>query len=48
MGNPEEIGGALDKQYPLGWLILSRVSLIFSILLAVSLVTSLHLSLIHI
>ncbi|MEA5041509.1 permease prefix domain 1-containing protein [Oscillibacter ruminantium] len=42
MGNPEEIGGALDKQYPLGWLILSRVSLIFSILLAVSLVTSLH------
>jgi hypothetical protein len=28
MGNPEEIGRDLNKQYPLGWLVLSRAALI--------------------
>ena len=26
MGDPEEVGRALEKQYPLGWLILSRIA----------------------
>lgn len=33
MGNPEEIGAALNRAYPLGWLVLSRVSLIVTMLL---------------
>ncbi len=33
MGSPEEIGAALNRAYPLGWLVLSRVSLIVTILL---------------
>lgn len=35
MGNPEEIGQALNQQYPLGWLVLSRVSIIGTALLIV-------------
>ena len=33
MGSPEEIGVALNLAYPLGWLVLSRVSLIITVLL---------------
>lgn len=33
MGNPEEIGIELNKQYPLGWLVLSRATLFLSIFL---------------
>ena len=36
MGNPEEIGRDLNKQYPLGWLVLSRAALILIILLSFS------------
>lgn len=32
MGDPEEIGAELNREYPLGWLVLSRVSLILTIL----------------
>jgi hypothetical protein len=32
MGDPEEIGVELNKDYPLGWLVLSRVSLIVTAL----------------
>lgn len=32
MGDPEEIGVELNKDYPLGWLVLSRVSLIMTVL----------------
>ena len=38
MGNPEEIGAELNRDYPLGWLVLSRVSLILTILLSISLI----------
>ena len=38
MGNPEEIGRDLNKQYPLGWLVLSRAALILIILLGFALV----------
>lgn len=33
MGDPEEIGAELNRDYPLGWLVLSRVSLILTILI---------------
>ncbi|BAL00590.1 hypothetical protein OBV_33910 [Oscillibacter valericigenes Sjm18-20] len=33
MGDPEEIGAELNKDYPLGWLVLSRVSLILTVLI---------------
>lgn len=36
MGEPEQIGEELNRNYPLGWLILSRVTLAASIFLAVS------------
>jgi len=36
MGEPERIGEELNRNYPLGWLILSRVTLAASIFLAVS------------
>lgn len=37
MGSPEEIGVALNQAYPLGWLVLSRVSLIITVLLCATL-----------
>jgi len=37
MGSPEEIGVALNRAYPLGWLVLSRVSLIITVLLCATL-----------
>lgn len=41
MGSPEEIGAALNRAYPLGWLVLSRVSLMVAVLLcAIFLLTS--------
>lgn len=41
MGNPEEIGAELNRAYPLGWLVLSRVSLMVAVLLcAIFLLTS--------
>ncbi len=41
MGSPEEVGAALNRAYPLGWLVLSRVSLIVTMLLcAIFLLTS--------
>lgn len=36
MGNPEEIGAELNRAYPLGWLVLSRVSLMVTVLLCVA------------
>ncbi len=33
MGDPEEIGAELNRDYPLGWLALSRVSLILTVLI---------------
>lgn len=33
MGDPEEIGKALNREYPLGWLVLSRVALAATVLL---------------
>lgn len=36
MGDPQEIGKELNKQYPLRWLFLSRVSLILCLLLGFS------------
>ncbi len=41
MGDPEEIGAELNRDYPLGWLVLSRVSLIVTILLSISLINAL-------
>lgn len=43
MGDPEEVGRELDKQYPLVWLALSRVSLTFIILILVTLIFRLPL-----
>jgi len=43
MGNPEEIGRDLNKQYPLGWLVLSRAALILIILLSFSMLMMLPL-----
>ena len=43
MGNPEQIGRELNKQYPLGWLVLSRAALMLIILLGVSLLMTLPL-----
>lgn len=43
MGDPEEIGRELDKQYPLFWLALSRVSLTLIILILVTLILRLQL-----
>lgn len=40
MGNPEEIGAELNRTYPLGWLVLSRVSLIVTVLLCATLLFS--------
>ena len=42
MGDPEAIGRELNRQYPLGWLIVSRCALVLAAVLV------LHLSLIHI
>lgn len=43
MGQPEEIGIELNKQYPLGWLVLSRAALMLSILLGIVIVITLPL-----
>lgn len=40
MGSPEEIGAGLNKAYPLGWLALSRVSLMVTVLLCATLLFS--------
>lgn len=33
MGDPEEVGREMDKQYPLRWLVLGRIALVVSVLL---------------
>lgn len=43
MGDPEEVGRELDKQYPLVWLAVSRVSLALILLIALSMVLRLPL-----
>lgn len=43
MGDPEEVGRELDKQYPFVWLALSRVSMALILLIALSLVFRLPL-----
>lgn len=40
MGDPEEIGAELNKDYPLGWLVLSRVSLILTVLICATVLFS--------
>lgn len=40
MGDPEEIGAELNRDYPLGWLVLSRVSLIVTVMLCATLLFS--------
>lgn len=37
MGNPEEVGRELNRQYPLFWLVLSRAALILTIFTAIAL-----------
>lgn len=44
MGDPEEVGRELDKQYPLIWLAVSRVALILSILAGIAMVFHLPLT----
>ncbi len=39
MGDPEHIGRELNRQYPLGWLLLSRCALALAAVLALSLLT---------
>lgn len=43
MGEPQEIGREMDQQYPLGWLVLSRVALIASVLLVCMMLTAFSL-----
>ena len=41
MGNPEEVGRELDKQYPLRWLVLGRAAVVLTILVCVQAVLGL-------
>ena len=40
MGDPAEIGQALNREYPLGWLVLSRVTLTITVLLCLTVLLS--------
>lgn len=44
MGDPEEVGRELDKQYPLVWLAVSRIALILSILVGIAMLFHLPLT----
>ena len=39
MGDPEEVGRELDKQYPLGWLVLGRVAVVLTVVLCIQALT---------
>ena len=35
MGDPEEVGRALDAQYPLGWLVVGRIALVLTVVVCI-------------
>ena len=39
MGDPEEVGRELDKQYPLRWLVLGRAALVLTVVLCIQALT---------
>ena len=39
MGDPEEVGRELDKQYPLRWLVLGRVAVVLTVVLCIQALT---------
>ena len=41
MGDPEEVGRELDKQYPLRWLVLGRVAVVLTVLVCIQAVLGL-------
>lgn len=47
MGDPQEVGRELNKQYPLGWLMLKRAVAILSMLMILTLLTCVKWNCIH-